>query len=1078
MACAGLALAAIVAKAEADSVIGDATPSGQYTTGSVYGIGQLIKPLTLPTSALNAWTGVSSQFGGLWLWLLVQAGFDVVFMAGYLGLAICLIRGAWQPGIEASLPEWLRRWWLLAVLAAVNLAQAILSMAEFAGWIRVHRYVPVPLIACVQVAVVAKWVLVILLAAVVAYRVADREDVKDQLTLIARALKKQRFSVVIVALLALIAIGKGTDVLEQMPDVQRTWLTWPPSLGWTHLAFAVLAQGLLAVLLALLGVLRTQHSSEREDMRDAYVWWPWLLLALAVPAIALIVRYTGVARVSWYNVIPIPALAALAVIASWFYEKMSARPENASARTTTTSGDERGPVAAPAAVPSAEGASGASQERQERFEVTVATTGNMLAVAVIAVTGLGLVRSFTSAAMVVGRPYSWAFWIAVAAGFAVATLSWIAAREPAQDLADRFRKRYHSTGSNRQRPRGSIGRSRIQGNQVTHNCEATQRRAQVIQGNQDDQSPGVQGSQGEKDKEAKTVSPARQLAICAVPFAVADVLLVFEPMSTTHWLGVLATTVIAIGTLAVGLAVLAYLAQSRKPLPVFRKVLRLKSTPVISLVVIAAVAGLVIGNSSTLHDIRIPAAVAVAAGQGTDPSDALPTIAASLQQWLDDPVTTSCAIPAGSTRAGPRVQVMPLVLVAAAGGGIRAAWWTAQAMEKIDATPCGRHAVFAASGVSGGSVGLALTDTTADPNAALAKVAGPDGLAAAIDGLVLRDTIAGLVGLDFTAGSMPAGQRFPDRAGLLEQAWQSEDPALIDPFPLTNPLQPWRLLMNTTAVGTGCRAVIADLLIVPSRPADGLRCDLNFTAPIPDSYDFFAQFPCLRGIATVTAALLSARFPYVTPSGVVNACGHTEQYVDGGYADSTGLATIAGLLPQIMPAVRQYNSSALARPASDSPVTLIVPVTVYLGNSPQAEPVADATPGSPPQPLVPISSGASGARTQLSGSTALLQQISAETLAAQWLACTPDDNKCAQEQAAADAAIPQQLILVVPRKVPAVATPLGWVLSAATRAVLTTGIATEATSRCPDPAHTEPDCPVHVGRLGDLLYWINRTLAS
>jgi hypothetical protein len=32
---------------------------------------------------------------------------------------------------------------------------------------------------------------------------------------------------------------------------------------------------------------------------------------------------------------------------------------------------------------------------------------------------------------------------------------------------------------------------------------------------------------------------------------------------------VLATTVIALGTLAVGLAVLAYLVQSRKPLPVF-----------------------------------------------------------------------------------------------------------------------------------------------------------------------------------------------------------------------------------------------------------------------------------------------------------------------------------------------------------------------------------------------------------------------------------------------------------------------------------------------------------------------------
>jgi hypothetical protein len=50
----------------------------------------------------------------------------------------------------------------------------------------------------------------------------------------------------------------------------------------------------------------------------------------------------------------------------------------------------------------------------------------------------------------------------------------------------------------------------------------------------------------------------------------ADAALIFLPLWATHWLGVLATTVIALGTLAAGLAVLAYLVQSRKPLPVLR----------------------------------------------------------------------------------------------------------------------------------------------------------------------------------------------------------------------------------------------------------------------------------------------------------------------------------------------------------------------------------------------------------------------------------------------------------------------------------------------------------------------------
>jgi hypothetical protein len=81
------------------------------------------------------------------------------------------------------------------------------------------------------------------------------------------------------------------------------------------------------------------------------------------------------------------------------------------------------------------------------------------------------------------------------------------------------------------------------------------------------------------------------------------------------------------------------------------------------------------------------------------------------------------------------------------------------------------------------------------------------------------------------------------------------------------------LMLNSTAVGTGCRAIIADRRIarVTAGPAASTPgCGLTSTGPVPDSYDFFAELPCLAGIDTATAALLSAQFPYVTPSGVVN----------------------------------------------------------------------------------------------------------------------------------------------------------------------------------------------------------------
>ncbi|MBO0772563.1 MAG: hypothetical protein J2P35_13985, partial [Actinobacteria bacterium] len=386
---------------------------------------------------------------------------------------------------------------------------------------------------------------------------------------------------------------------------------------------------------------------------------------------------------------------------------------------------------------------------------------------------------------------------------------------------------------------------------------------------------------------------------------------------------------------------------------------------------------------------------------------------------------------------------------------------------------------------------------TAARDAAVARIAGPDGLAAATDGLLLRDTIAGLAGLDLTAAGMPPGQRFPDRAALIERAWETEDPALAEPFPLRRPALPWRLMFNSTAVGTGCRAVIADRRIAPAPTAPAASspsCGLSSGAPLPDGYDFFAEYPCLAGLDTATAALLSARFPYVTPSGVVNGCGRLagtqlEQYVDGGYADSSGLATLAGLAPQLMPVIRQYNTDAVASARPGRPVTLVLPVVVYLGNSPQPEPVTGTAARSPSQPLIPLASGAASAQGQLTSSATLLQQLSGDISAAgsptcgqasaacqpreQWLACATADSRCAADQAAAGGALRQQVIVVTPREFPAVTAPLGWVLSPASRLALNRALATETAGRCPRPAQNQEFCPAGIGRLGDLLRMIN-----
>ena len=1046
-----VALAGLAGRAEAGAVIQEATPTGQYPASALFGLGQVTAPVTPPTAVLNAWADTAGQFfGGMSAWLCVYLAFSVVFIAGYylLGWEVLGRPRLWRPHRSAG-P------WLLLGLVVVSLVQDGIALLAFLIWVGPHRHVPGGLAWLLHLVVIVKWAAAVALIVWMAFWVGSRDDVRLQFRRIGRALWEQRFSVAVVTLLGVLAISRGSDVLEQLPDVQRAWLTWPPSVEWVHLAAAVAVQALLAFLLVYLGRLRVQraevkYTDARDDREDPRFrcwlgirwYWTWLLTPAALIAVMVILRFAELARVLWSRVLPILLVMWGIAIASSLIDrfKLVARLRFDPKLTPT----DAPPAGAPAGDPVRRLARSQRQPAPPDPESVDATrtVGDLLAVAAVAVTGLGLVRSFTAPALVVGGGYSVASWIVVAMGVAVASGSWAVSngllRPWAKHLAEKKAKEH---------ARGWHPIARM----------------------------AYWASRGER--------PGRQSrwpTLSAVgPFLAADIILIFVPLWATHWLGVLATTVVAFGTLAVGLALLASSAQYRTPLPLFQ-LLRLKVTPVITLIAIVLVAGAELDKNSELHVIRGPAPSAQASAAAAPPGGT--NLLASLQQWLADPATTSCAVqaPAGAAPGTREVRVEPLILVAAAGGGIRAAWWSAHVLGQLAATPCGRHAVFAVSSVSGSSVGLTVMATTRQPEVAMSRIAGPDALAAAIDGLLLRDMIAGTAGLNLIAAQMPSGRDFPDRAALMESAWETEEPALTEPFPLSHPVLPWRLLLNATAVRTGCRTIIADHPIGPAFPSaeSSPDCVPGSAAPAADSYDLFAALDCLRGMDTATAALLGARFPYITPSGVVNGCarqsGQIEQYVDGGYADSSGLSTLADLAPTLMTAVRQYDTRAATSTPAGQPVTVVVPVTAYLGNSPQPEPVAGAVPASPPEPLIPLTSTASSAQSQLIGSTANLQRLAAETSASQLFSCTPGDSQCAQAQAAASAAVPDQLILAVPRKEPRVAAPLGWVLSQASRNALDAALRNEAMPSNACGLHlvnrpSRPYCPVGIGRLADLL---------
>jgi hypothetical protein len=1028
LAWLGLALAAWVAMSQISGIVAEVTPTAQFPISSVTGLGQLGAITTAPHAPLLAWDEAGLHFPALRTWLWVYIGMDLLFIAGFTLLGITILKHR-QRVIYTR--------WLLTAVAAACGAEAVigaiaLTLASPSGTGSGGQDA---LAWPLHVATELKWVAVVILIGWLAYRVhasyrdyrasslpmAARTGIYADLRRLFQALEVQRFSLVVVLLLGLIAIGPPlSGTLEQMPDVQRAWLSSGSYAGLSQLFFAAGAQVLLALMLASLGRMRTVRAQAKfaghgDDRRADPQLRAWIGIALSVPALAGILSVSGAARVSWSRVAACSGVLLIFTVASWGIDLRDRH---------------RAGFLAPFP----------SRQLPDQDRKVVAVTrlaGDALAVMVVAVTPLGAVRSFVAPTLVIGGTPAAALAVGLLGAFAVPLLGGLLP-------AIRF-PRDHGPVAAAPEPRTA--------------------RAQ------------------RRDRIQHLAGSARLLWVIGAVFLLTDVWLIVAPLNATHVLGVLATAVIAIGSLATLLGTLAFLVQTRKPLSVFR-FLRLNVTPVLTIIMIIAVAGGILDKNSSLHRVSGP----VAAGEAPRPS-----LATALTAWLRSPLTTACAVPApgAATPGGHQVRIEPLVQVAASGGGIRAAWWTVHVLGAIASTRCGKHDVFAVSSVSGGSVGTAVLAAVprgtrhpiAAADASIATMADPDALAAGIDGFMLRDTIAGYTGLDIWAAQMPGTTRFPDRAALMQAVWQNQDSQLGAPFPLRHSWLPWTLLFNSTSVVTGCRAVLSSAAL-PHPPAsvvqnDGLSCAVGASGP-SGSYDFFARLRCMRNISAATAAMLSARFAYITPSGTLNGCGQargtfSDQLVDGGYGDASGLSTLINLAPTLMARVRQFNDRAIASAGPGQPVTLVVPVTVYLGNSVQPARTI-VVPARTPEIRVPTSALSIGAATELTGTDALLQAAGAVTAASTWLTCASADKTCANAQAIAAAAVPDPLIMVVPTEFPGVAAPLGWLLSKDSQTALGDALSRDSNiTKMPACGAYQPDYLTHrpyclpgVGDLADL----------
>jgi len=281
----------------------------------------------------------------------------------------------------------------------------------------------------------------------------------------------------------------------------------------------------------------------------------------------------------------------------------------------------------------------------------------------------------------------------------------------------------------------------------------------------------------------------------------------------------------------------------------------------------------------------------------------------------------------------------PVVIVAAEGGGIRAAYWTATLLAAIqEKEPRFARHVYAISGVSGGSVGALVFD------ALLAQGPGAGGRLCDAGGKAeksLELCAAHVLGEDFLSPALAAFlfpdlvQRFLpfpverfDRARALEASWEDAwrtrmgNDRLAEPFDaLWKGERAYRipsLLLNATWVETGQRMIASNLAV-----------DAGIFNDTADVFSFI-DYP----IPASTAAHLSARFTYVSPAGSLRKrnAKTAAHVVDGGYFENSGTATALDVI------------SALYAQGEKLKLDFIV---VYVNNDPGEEETSTAEPARP-----------------------------------------------------------------------------------------------------------------------------------
>jgi hypothetical protein len=273
----------------------------------------------------------------------------------------------------------------------------------------------------------------------------------------------------------------------------------------------------------------------------------------------------------------------------------------------------------------------------------------------------------------------------------------------------------------------------------------------------------------------------------------------------------------------------------------------------------------------------------------------------------------------------------PIFVVAAEGGGIRAAYWTALTLGRLHEIPGFTRQVFAISGVSGGSLGGAVfTALIAEEREARSRGESlPCGTVEDCADQILREdflspTVAKMIAPDLAQRFFPLPVPFADRAWALEDSWADAWRDVVKTDRFEEPfLSLWQndperalpaLVLNGTHVESGRRVVTTNL---------PWRRSARGAVIFRDTYDLLEELA--SDLPIKTAVHNSARFTYISPAGTVWPAGERPRghVVDGGYFENSGAATAQELVEAISQICRNCNGQIYV---------------LYLRNSPETDP--------------------------------------------------------------------------------------------------------------------------------------------